>query len=256
MNIINSIENSMDIFSKNEKIIGQYIINNPKDVEKYTITKIAELTKTSTSAVLRFCQRLGFKGYSEFRYEMIRYINSDLYSDEQESKDPFLQVTQFFQNSLKEFNNLDRQMIINLAKEIDNAPYVFSCGIYKSGTVAHKLKYNLVDCGKPVIFINDLVTLSHSEFISNDKSLYIFFSISGHGEEVQEYFKNNKDKLSNSYLITCNKNPKLKKYFKNTIIIPTSTPVNNIHLDEHALMFVFVEILTNYYIIQKNGESL
>ena len=253
MNIIQSIKTSMETFSKNEQLIGTFIMNNPKSVENYTITKIAELTKTSTSAVLRFCQKLGFKGYSEFRYEMVRNINSDLSVDNCEKKDPLFRIIQFFQDSLQDFNTLERQSISDLALAIDQASQVFSCGIYKSGTVAHKLKYNLVDCGKSVIFINDLVTLSHSEFISDDKSLYIFFSISGSGADVQEYFKNNRDNLSNSYLITCNKAPKLKKYFKHTIIIPTQQSIGNIHLDEHALMFVFIEILTNYYLIHKNN---
>lgn len=74
MTILEKIENRLFDLTKSENIIANYILRKPEDVELYTITKIAEFTGTSKSAVLRFCQKLGYEGYSEFRYDMINYL--------------------------------------------------------------------------------------------------------------------------------------------------------------------------------------
>jgi Transcriptional regulators len=77
MNIIETIKKNYEEFSKSELKVTDFILGNPTAVEMSTITKIATDAKTSTSAVLRFCQTLGFNGYKDFRFEMIEYLHSN-----------------------------------------------------------------------------------------------------------------------------------------------------------------------------------
>lgn len=253
MNIIELIKSNINSLSKSDQKIGKYIISNPEVIEMYTILKLSELTNTSTSAVLRFCKKLGFKGYSEFRYEIIRYLHKESINSKAENNDPVVQIIDYYKNSINNFINIDRQIFTKLVELIDDASQIFSFGIYKSSLVAHKLKYNLIDCGKAVTLISDSVTLNHSEFIIDNDSLLIIFSVSGSNFETENFLKNNQDKSFRTCLITCNKNAKLKKYTEHEIIIPTvSSPLYE-HFDEHALMIVFVEILTLYYTNNKNA---
>ena len=72
MDLLNIIKLHHDDFSKTELKVYEYVINHPETIETYTISKIADVSGTSTSAVLRFCQVLGFKGYKDFRFEMVK----------------------------------------------------------------------------------------------------------------------------------------------------------------------------------------
>ena len=71
MDIIESIKKQHLELSKSEQKVSSYIIKHPDNIETFTITKLANEAKTSTSAVLRFCQSLGFQGYKEFRFEIL-----------------------------------------------------------------------------------------------------------------------------------------------------------------------------------------
>jgi Transcriptional regulators len=76
MDIIESIKKKHSEFSKSEQKVSAYIIEHPEKIETITITKLASEAKTSTSAVLRFCQSLGFQGYKEFRFEILNYLRN------------------------------------------------------------------------------------------------------------------------------------------------------------------------------------
>lgn len=49
-------------------VIAQYILEYPERVENLSIVELAEEVHASKSSVLRFTKKLGFSGYSEFKY--------------------------------------------------------------------------------------------------------------------------------------------------------------------------------------------
>lgn len=248
MDIIKKIKSHNNEFSKSELKISEAILKNPTTVEQYTITKIAEISSTSKSAVLRFCQKLGFKGYSEFRYEFIRYLYQDNSTSTNTPSDPLISMIDNYCESVTQLKNIDKSLIVKLVEDIKNTSSVYSCGIHKSSILARKLQYNLIDCGKAITLLTDLVSLSHTEFILNKDSLLILFSISGNSQQYIEFLKSTIDINYNSYLITCNSKTPLSKYFKNTIHVPVPSLFNNKHMDEHAILVILVEIITRFYI--------
>ncbi len=76
MTPIQHIELHQGEFTKSELVIMDYVLTHLDKISAYPIATIAEKCKVSKSALLRFCQKCGFKGYSEFRYEVSRYIQS------------------------------------------------------------------------------------------------------------------------------------------------------------------------------------
>ena len=66
----------MDVFDKLRKADGlsdadhailDYVLDNPDRVAGLTSRGLAELTHTSSSSVVRFCRKLGFEGYNDFK---------------------------------------------------------------------------------------------------------------------------------------------------------------------------------------------
>lgn len=51
-----------------ERKICTVILDDPTVVSEHSIIEAAELCSTSKSAMLRFAKKLGYTGYSEFKY--------------------------------------------------------------------------------------------------------------------------------------------------------------------------------------------
>lgn len=61
---------SLHSLSKKELEILQYVYDHSKDVCNMSIQAFAKEVHYSTSTVLRFCRKLGFSGYPEFKYSL------------------------------------------------------------------------------------------------------------------------------------------------------------------------------------------
>jgi len=59
-------------FSQSEQSIVDFILKNPDCILHSNAKDLASMTFTSSPTIIRFCQKLGYIGYPEFRYEYIQ----------------------------------------------------------------------------------------------------------------------------------------------------------------------------------------
>ena len=75
--LVTKLQEQVD-FSASEKMIAQYVLEHFRRLPEMTTRQLAKETFTSSAAIVRFCQKLGFGGYTEFRVkflaEMLQYI--------------------------------------------------------------------------------------------------------------------------------------------------------------------------------------
>lgn len=64
-------------FSESESMIADFLLANYRGLAGISTRQLAKLTYTSSAAIVRFSQKLGFEGYTEFKVsfmaEMIQY---------------------------------------------------------------------------------------------------------------------------------------------------------------------------------------
>lgn len=72
-------------FTNNEKVISDYILSHKDDVLQMSIQELAKATYTSTSAIMRLCERMKLSGFKEFK---IRFAQELVHSDTGEKIDP------------------------------------------------------------------------------------------------------------------------------------------------------------------------
>jgi len=77
-NLIKLIENSYSQFSKSQKIIADYIVNEYDKAAFMTAATLGQSTGVSESTVVRFAIRLGYEGYREFQRDLQELIKSKL----------------------------------------------------------------------------------------------------------------------------------------------------------------------------------
>jgi RpiR family glv operon transcriptional regulator len=57
-------------FTESDRQIYEVLTSQPTNIQKLTIKNLAKLSYTSKSSVLRFVQKLGFQGFSDFKYSI------------------------------------------------------------------------------------------------------------------------------------------------------------------------------------------
>lgn len=55
-----------------EQRVADFILRNAEELIHLTVTELAEKTQTSESTVVRLCQKIGYKGYQEFKIMLAR----------------------------------------------------------------------------------------------------------------------------------------------------------------------------------------
>lgn len=73
----------MDIFTKNEKVVIDYLLKQQENIESMTTASIAKETFTSKSTLVRIAKKLNFSGWSTLKKELlneIEYVNQSIVS--------------------------------------------------------------------------------------------------------------------------------------------------------------------------------
>ena len=79
-NILHTIEHNMSGFSKGQKRIAHYILENYDKAAFMTASKLGKLVGVSESTVVRFAAELGYDGYPNMQRALQEMIRSRLTS--------------------------------------------------------------------------------------------------------------------------------------------------------------------------------
>lgn len=187
----------IDILSKTkdltiqERAVASYIKENPKDILNVSIHDLAILTYTSAGTILRLCKKMGFKGYSDFKYQFASEYQALLYQESQNNYDLFSEETSldelidrmplsFFRSVEQTMTTLEKQQMIRIVKKINEADEIIIDGTSLSYKIADFLAYKFTDVGYFARAFSG-VSWSHLTAIkeNNKKALAIIVSFSG-----------------------------------------------------------------------------
>jgi len=79
-NLLAEIESGMPSFSKGQKLISTYILENYDKAAYMTASKLGSIVHVSESTVVRFAIELGFAGYPEFQHALQEIVRTKLTS--------------------------------------------------------------------------------------------------------------------------------------------------------------------------------
>ena len=79
-NLLKKIEERMPAFSKSQKLISKYILENYDKAAYMTASKLGATVKVSESTVVRYAIELGFDGYPDFQHSLEEIVRTRLTS--------------------------------------------------------------------------------------------------------------------------------------------------------------------------------
>lgn len=129
--------------SKKEKIIADYLLDNPKKVSRSTINEIANELGMADSTLFQFTRKLGYNGYRDFRNDLLtEEYDAEISVHENITKEDnaLSMARKVFESSIQALNDtenlLDLKDLTNAVDKIQNSRMVTFFGIGGSNVVA------------------------------------------------------------------------------------------------------------------------
>ncbi|MBK7104291.1 MAG: MurR/RpiR family transcriptional regulator [Ignavibacteriae bacterium] len=190
------IQHSYKELPKNHKNIADYVINNFDKIPFLNVQDLSKSTDASVASIVRFAQRIGFKGFSELRDEIALSLQKELQNKEifplfekhRIEEDLLTEVASMDIKNINDTLNLIERKNFNYTIErILNAKIVNTAGLGISYLLAEILAYQLNQIGVNSSVLKHTHTLFHEQILFMDsKDLLIVFSFPPYSKETIE----------------------------------------------------------------------
>ncbi|MEK5062444.1 MULTISPECIES: MurR/RpiR family transcriptional regulator [Cytobacillus] len=222
-NLLHGIACTMEKFTNSESELAKYIIENPDEISLLSINQIAKKIHISPATITRFCQKISFSGFNEFKHELKRYIdlrNKPAVNSDIKKIDYFSNLYQnhleIIETTFRKMTYADIQQAVSL---MNNAGKVHVYGIGNSGIAAQEFKWKFFRIGIQVESITDPHQAVMDAALSSGRSLIIGISVSGKTKEVIDAIKMAKKQGASILAITSDKTSELSKLADLSLIV-------------------------------------
>lgn len=237
------INDNYNRLSENDLYILKYILNHKKECCGLGINELAKKCNISRTTIFRLAKKLGFKGYSEFKF----HLKWEQKQVNQEEKDYIESLYKDINETIKLTKEKDFKKICKL---IYNAERVF---VYGTGTaqmtVAGELKRTFLIAHKYFHVIEGYTEFEVITPSITNGDLVIFISLSGNTTSFQSCINQVSMKGIDSISITNLSNNQLSRMVSHNLYV-TTTPMNYKNGENYSfsMFFILIETLFRYYI--------
>ncbi|SET24751.1 MurR/RpiR family transcriptional regulator [Thalassotalea agarivorans] len=158
MSVLVKIRTIKDSLTNNETKIADFALRSPQMIKDLSSQKLGVLVGVSQSSIVKFTQKLGYKGYTDFKFALVEAANQQ--SDEVPlhgditTSDSFSQLNKkLLANKVKALNETsglnEADKLEHAIKTILSAKRILVAGIGASGLVAKDFSHKLQKIGKP-----------------------------------------------------------------------------------------------------------
>lgn len=156
--------------NQTEEEILNYLINEKTQVEKWTIRDVANRFYTVPNTIVRMCQKLGFKGYTQFKEELKKTL---------EAEETILNMTDLDEKVIKTKQLLNKEVLEEIISKIHDADNILFFAVGLSRFPAEELSERLKILGKKSQTFIDPHLMKHNAKQMGRKDVGIAISLSG-----------------------------------------------------------------------------
>jgi RpiR family transcriptional regulator, carbohydrate utilization regulator len=180
-----------------EQRVADFILKHPEELIHLTVTELADKTQTSESTVVRLCQKIGYKGYQEFKIMLARDLvgpAETVYEEIAATDDiPALKQKVFAANAqaLKDTmevlqNDALERAVLALAQARRAEIY----GIGGSAPLAMDAYHKFMRLGINVVYLNDGDLMAMSSSLMGSGDVVLGISHTGGSRDVCDAMEN------------------------------------------------------------------
>lgn len=189
MSSLLKIRSERDQMSAIERRIADFVLENAHLLRDYSSQQLANALGISQSSVVKFSQKLGFKGYPDLKFSIGEAVARDNGNGRggapmRTEEDPHTALADDLWRSKMRAEEETRvinsaETIKAIAKAIDRADKVFCIGLGADGIPARAFAMKLTQLGIPAAHHFDAVLMASSISTANKNDVLIVFSEHG-----------------------------------------------------------------------------
>ncbi|MDO5089471.1 MAG: MurR/RpiR family transcriptional regulator [Leptotrichiaceae bacterium] len=266
MSILIKLRENKD-FTVNEEYVAKYLIKNYRKIRELDTNIISEKTFTSNACVTRMCQKIGFKGFQEFKLKLLEEVlnleNGEIHFDNSDidrkdnTKTVIEKLNGLSISSLKETMLLQEPDVIDTVVNLITEKEVIDFyGIGASYIVCLDARYKFMRAGKTVNCFEG-TDLQHVQAVnSNRKHLAVLISYSGLTKEITDIAEILQEKDIDTVSVTGYGNNRLVKKCKyNLFVTSKESLVRSAAIYSRISMLNLIDVIYFAY-SNKNYEQV
>lgn len=244
MPVISTLKEFLPELSRSERKAAEYMIQHPIDVIRYSSSDtIAELSGCSRSAVVRLTQRIGFKGFGQFKVQLAKEMNEYI-------SDGSTLLMDYYARVVENLRGLETSETLQKAAAlIRQAKHVYSYGYYHSSYSARQFTFRMIRNGIAAETVDDALSLKEYAHIMTDQDILVIFSISGgcqstsHLEDLELFTTPHRPKI---LLLTMTEAAPARRIADVTLLLPCISRMTSERIiDDSAVFFIAIELLAD-----------
>lgn len=238
------VNSNYDKLNENDLYILKYILNNKAECYNLGINDLAKKCNVSRTTILRFAQKLEFKGYSEFRVHL-------KWQEEQNDNEENDYIEKLYTDLNEAVKLIREKDFTNICKLIYNAERVF---VYGTGTaqlaVAQELKRTFLVAHKYFCVIEGADEFGIITPTITERDVVIIISLSGNTTSLYSCVNELYIRDIKFISITKLSNNKLSTMTPHNLYITTSSMnlSNGLTSETFAFFFILIESMFRQYV--------
>lgn len=150
VNLLDEISVYENAFTKSEVVLYEYLKQSIDEIIYMSVTELAEKLSMGEATILRFCRKVGFKGYQDFKLNVAQYLGTGQYVQPTDDNKSLMEIVESsLINSIRKSTTLISPSTVEAAvKLLDSSKRVLFFGVGSSGVAAIEAKHRFMRIGK------------------------------------------------------------------------------------------------------------
>ncbi|WP_372625486.1 MurR/RpiR family transcriptional regulator [Arsukibacterium sp.] len=188
------IRGMLDQMSVIERKLAEFILDNAHMLRDYSSQQLADAVGISQSSVVKFCQKLGYKGYPDLKLAINEaVVTASTMSRDQADKNnedgSLLGIGEHLQFSLQQHLRTlltinDEKTLLQAARLLQSADKILLAGFAKSAIVVADMQFRLLQLGKLALHHADPALALQMARSLTDTSVLLLISDSGQNNDL------------------------------------------------------------------------
>ena len=249
MDPIALLRSKYETLTNAEQKLADYIIANPRCMLEGRMSQLSKKAGSSNAALARLCQKLGYDGFSEFRFSMNNYLLSqggERHENADESDDPIENILDAYTRYIKMIPNyVPREQLQKAAKKICTAKRICIWGFNRTYQSASQLANRLSRLGIFNKCTDDWIVMTDDAEVLDRDDLCIVLSMAGRGFNGRESIVENvKRRGCPLVLITMNNKMPIAQLADEVLLLPRVTDDSQDNFfEDQIIVYVLLELL-------------
>jgi DNA-binding MurR/RpiR family transcriptional regulator len=185
-NLLLHLNSYLKAITKSERKVADVVLAQSDNVIYYSVTDLAEKAGVGETTVLRFCRKIGFKGYQEFKLALAKELVhplKNLYQEANDEDSPSSIAQKVTETNLSAIRDtlsiLDAEQLAKTVKAITSARRIHFYGVGSSGVTALDAKFKFLRIGLAVDAFLDSHLQAMAATTLNSDDVAVGISVSG-----------------------------------------------------------------------------